>query len=347
MKKILIYGANGYTGRLILEEASSKRLSITIAGRNGDEILELSEAYNVAYEIFSLEENEKMLRILKEYDVVVHCAGPFIYTALPMVKACLQTNTHYLDITGEYQIFEQIHGLDKEAKAANVMLMPGAGFDVVPSDCLAARLKEQMPDANNLQLAFTSVGGSLSRGTAKTMVEGSHEGQQYRKAGKIATKPLGTSVREIDYGTMKQLSVGISWGDIATAYFSTGIPNIEVFTGSTAKQIGQLKWMGRLSFLLKMRWVKNMLKKQVDKKRPGPSKEKRAAGKMMLWGQTSNDKATIEARLSTPNGYSLTAKTAVLIASKIINDDYKAGYQTPSLAYGSGLILEVEGTAFS
>ncbi|MTI39773.1 saccharopine dehydrogenase family protein [Fulvivirga lutimaris] len=346
MKKILIYGANGYTGRLVLEEAFSKKLSITIAGRNGDEILELSEQYNVAYEVFSLEESEKMLRILKEHDVVIHCAGPFMYTAMPMVKACLEAQTHYLDITGEYQIFEQIHDLDEEAKSANIMLMPGAGFDVVPSDCLAAKLKEQMPDAEELKLAFTSVGGGLSRGTSKTMVEGSHEGQKYRKGGKLETKSLGTSFREIDFGAMKQLSVGISWGDIATAYFSTGIPNIEVFTGSSAKQIIQLKWMGRLSFLLKMRWVKNILKKQVDKKRPGPSAEKRGAGKMYLWGQASNGEATAENRLTTPNGYTLTAKTAVLIASKIINDDYKAGYQTPAMAYGSGLILEVEGTAF-
>lgn len=347
MKKILIYGANGYTGRLILEEAFSKKLPITIAGRNGDEILGLSEEYNVAYEVFSLDEKEKMLRILKDHEVVIHCAGPFMYTAMPMVRACLQTNTHYLDITGEYQIFEQIHDLDKEAKSANVMLMPGAGFDVVPSDCLSARLKEQMPDAEDLQLAFTSVGGSLSRGTAKTMIEGSHEGQRYRKGGSLETKSLGTSFKEIDFGAIKQLSVGISWGDVATAYFSTSIPNIEVFTGSSAKQIIQLKWMGRLSFLLKMRWVKKILKKQVDKKKPGPSKERRAAGKMLLWGKVSNGNKSVETRLSTPNGYTLTAQTAVLIASKIVDGNFKPGYQTPSMAYGSGLILEVEGTEFS
>jgi short subunit dehydrogenase-like uncharacterized protein len=347
LKKILIYGANGYTGGLILEEAFSRNLSITIAGRNELEILKLSEEYNVACEVFALDEREKMLRVLNSHDVVIHCAGPFMYTAMPMVKACLETQTHYLDITGEYQIFEQIHDLDEAAKTANVMLMPGAGFDVVPSDCLSARLKEQMPDATDLKLAFTSVGGGLSRGTAKTMVEGSHEGQQYRREGKLETKSLGTSFREIDFGAMKQLSVGISWGDIATVYFSTGIPNIEVFTGSSAKQIIQLKWMGRLSFLLKMRWVKNFLKKQVDKKRPGPSAEKRGAGKMYLWGQASNGQTTVESRLTTPNGYTLTAKTAVLIASKIVNDDYKAGYQTPAMAYGSGLILEINGTEFS
>lgn len=347
MKKILIYGANGYTGRLILEEAFSEKLSITIAGRNEDEILQLSEEYNVAYEVFALDQWEKMLKVLSNHDVVIHCAGPFLYTAKPMVKACLESQTHYLDITGESQVFEEIHNLDAEAKSANIMLMPGAGFDVVPSDCLAARLKETLPDASELQLAFASQGGSVSRGTAKTMIEASHEGQHYRKNGELKTKPLGSSTKVVDYGDVKQLSVGISWGDIATAYFSTGIPNIEVFTGSTEKQINQLKWMGRLSFLLKQRWVKNLLKKQVDKKKPGPSKERRDGGKMLLWGRASNGDKVVEARLVTPNGYALTAKTAVLIAMKITDGNFKPGYQTPSMAYGSNLILEIEGTVFS
>jgi short subunit dehydrogenase-like uncharacterized protein len=266
---------------------------------------------------------------------------------MPMVEACIQTNTHYLDITGEYEIFEKLHALSGDAIESKIMVMPGAGFDVVPSDCLAAKLNNKLPNADALQLAFTSTGGGLSRGTAKTMIEGSHEGQRYRHQRKLATKPLASSTLNVDYGEFKQPSVGISWGDIVTAYISTEIPNIEVFTGTTEKQIGQMKWMGRLRFLLKQHWIKSILKKQIDKKKPGPSLEKRVNGKMHLWGKISNENESVEMRLTTPNGYSLTAKTAVLIAEKILKGDFKPGYQTPSMAYGSDLILEVEGTSFS
>lgn len=344
--KMLIYGANGYTGRLIVDEAIKQGIKPTIAGRNKDEIEQLAEEKELESATFSLEDNSSLLSALHNHDIVIHCAGPFVHTANAMAKACIEAKTHYLDVTGELQVFEQLKAMDEQAKEAGIMLMPGAGFDVVPSDCLAVHLKSKMPDATDLTLAFTSVGGSLSRGTAKTMVEKSHEGQWVRINGKLESKPMGSSVTHIDFGEFEQDAVGISWGDIATAYYSTGIPNIEVFTGSDKSQIKKLKWMGRLTFLLKFQWVKNFLKKQIDKKPAGPSLKKREKGKMHLWGKAVNGDQTIEARLVTPNGYTLTTLSTVLIASKIAKGDFKPGYQTPAMAYGQNLILEIEGTGF-
>ncbi len=344
--KLLIYGANGYTGRLIVDEAIKQGIKPTIAGRNKDEIKQLAEEKSLEYAVFSLNDKSLLIKVLQNHKIVIHCAGPFVHTASAMAKACIETKTHYLDITGELQVFEQLNAMNDQAKDAGIMLMPGAGFDVVPSDCLAVHLKSKMPDATDLILAFTSVGGSLSRGTAKTMVEKSHEGQWVRVNGKLESKAMGSSVTHIDFGEFKQDAVGISWGDIATAYYSTGIPNIEVFTGSDQSQIKKLKWMGRLSFLLGFQWVKNFLKKQIDKKPPGPSLKKREKGKMYLWGKVANGDQTIEARLVTPNGYTLTALSTILIASKIHKVNFKSGYQTPAMAYGQELILEIEGTRF-
>jgi short subunit dehydrogenase-like uncharacterized protein len=344
--KLLIYGANGYTGRLILDEALGKGIKPTIAGRNKQEIELLAKEKKVEFAVFSMDEKDTLNKVLKLHDVVIHCAGPFVHTANAMANACIETKTHYLDITGELQVFEQLHALNDKAIEAGVMLMPGAGFDVVPSDCLAAHLKSQLPNATDLTLAFTSTGGGLSRGTAKTMVEKSHEGQWIRKSGKVVSKPIGSSVTKVDFGEFQQDAVGISWGDIATAYYSTGIPNIEVFTGSNKSQINKLKWMGRLAFLLRFQGVKKFLKKQIDKKPAGPSLKSREKGKMYLWGKAVANDKQVEARLVTPNGYTLTAMSAVLIASKIHNGDFKVGYQTPSMAYGPNLILEIEGARF-
>ncbi len=200
-----------------------------------------------------------------------------------------------------------------------------------------------MPDANELQLAFTSQGGSLSRGTAKTMIENIDKGQFYRENGTIKQKKHGVAVKKINFGPFEQVAVGISWGDISSAFFSTHINNIEVYSGSTDKQIKQMKWANWLKPILAMRWVKNLLAKQVDKKPAGPSDKKRSKAVMYLWGKTTNGTDTLEKRIKTPNGYTLTAKTAVLITQKILDGNFKAGYQTPASAYGENLILEVDG----
>ncbi len=345
MNKILIYGAYGYTGRLIVDEALANGYQPTLAGRDKEKIDALGSEKDLPAIALALDDKASLNQILGQHDLVVHCAGPFIHTAKQMALACLNTKTHYIDITGEFQVFELLQSMNEQAIEAGIMLLPGAGFDVVPSDCLAAHLKSKLPDAKKMTLAFTGLGGGLSRGTAKTMVENAHEGQWFRKNGKLETRPGGESVKTIDYGEFEQVSVGISWGDISSAYFSTIIPTIEVFIGSTKKQIGQMKWLSRLSFLLKLRFVKSFLKKQIDKKPAGPSAKRRENSTMHLWGKVENGQESVEARLVTRNGYTLTAKTALLIADKIVKGDFKPGYQTPSSAYGQGLILEVEGTS--
>lgn len=344
MADIVVYGAYGYTGELIVKEARKQGLMVVLSGRNESKLKKLSQETGFSYSAVDLNDRKSLVALLKDATVVIHCAGPFQHTAKPMVEACLEARTHYLDITGEYQVFELIHDFDERAKKAGIMLLPGAGFDVVPSDCLAAHLKAKLPEARKLQLAFATTGGGMSRGTSKTMVEGAGEGQVYRTNHELKTKPQGQSTKLIDYGPFKKLSVGISWGDISSAYYSTGIPDIEVFTGTSEKQVKALKWAHRLRVLLKMKWVKNILKKQIDKKPAGPSEEKRAKSETYLWGRVEGEnKATCEAFLKTPNGYTLTSNTSLLFASKILNNDFKTGFQTPSLAYGKNVVLEVDG----
>ncbi|MEQ8925608.1 MAG: saccharopine dehydrogenase NADP-binding domain-containing protein [Fulvivirga sp.] len=342
MKDLLIYGSYGYTGKLIVEEALTKGLKPTLAGRNENAVKRQAEETKLDYLVFDLSEEDKLNAALANHKVIIHCAGPFIHTAKQVAEACIKNKTHYLDITGEFQVFEDFKAMSAKAEAAGVMLLPGAGFDVVPSDCLANHLKAKLPTATDLILAFTGLGGGLSRGTAKTMVENSHEGQTVRKNGKLVSSSISTA--NINYGEFEQISLGISWGDISSAYFSTGIPNIEVFMGSHEKQIKQVKTMAWFRPLLKLRFVKNYLQKQIDKKPAGPSDEKREKGKMYLWGKVSIGNESVEARLNTPNGYTLTASTSVLIAKKILDENFKTGFQTPASAYGSGLILEVHDT---
>lgn len=346
MDNILIYGAYGYTGRLIVDECLKHGIKPIIAGRNAEKIMPFAHKHGLQYDVFEVDNREKLEGWLKNGSVVIHSGGPFIHTAKYMVQACLATETHYLDITGEFQVFDLVKAYGNKAKEKGLMLLPGVGFDVVPSDCLAAHLKSKMPDAHDLKLSFVSKDGSLSRGTAKTMIENFGEPQTRRRDGDYEGLAMGKSVKKIDYGDFKQVSMGISWGDISTAFHSTGIPNIEVFSGTTEQQLTKVKRAMRLSFMLRSRTIKNFLIKQIEKKPDGPREHRRASATMYLWGQVSNGSKTIEARLKTPNGYTLTAITSVLIATKVLKGDFKEGFQTPSSAYGEGLIFEVDGCSF-
>ncbi|HEX8155329.1 MAG TPA: saccharopine dehydrogenase NADP-binding domain-containing protein, partial [Thermoanaerobaculia bacterium] len=180
MPQWMIYGANGYTGELIAREAVRRGERPILAGRSGDKIVPLAKELGLDARIFDLDRID-----LHDVDLVLHCAGPFTRTAKPMVRACLEARAHYLDITGELNVFEAVLARDADAKARGITLLPGVGFDVVPTDCLAAKLKERMPDATELWLAFYSRGGSISRGTMKTMIEHSGKGGAIRKDGAI------------------------------------------------------------------------------------------------------------------------------------------------------------------
>jgi len=341
---IIVYGSYGYTGKLIIEECKAKGLDVILSGRNGDALRSQSAHTGYPFEVVDIDKITSLCALLEKGSMVIHAAGPFQFTAQAMAEACLITQRHYTDITGEIAVFEMMAKLDEKAKAAGIAIMPGVGFDVVPSDCLAMHLKNRLPSATHLQLAFASNKGGLSRGTSKTMVEGMGLGGAIRKNGKIIPSPLHEGIMEINYGAFQLPSIRIPWGDVSTAFYSTGIGNIEVFRGADKGLIKQVKMSRYLNWLLRMRSVKNYLIKQIDKKPAGPNEERRAKSKMFLWGKVWDGKQEKISLLETVEGYTLTAKTSVLIAQKILSGNVKPGFQTPSKAYGADLILEVPGT---
>jgi len=344
MNHLLLYGANGYTGKLILQRCLEMGLKPIVAGRNTGEIQRLAGQYGLEPRIFDLGDPKKINKGMDGVSVVIHAAGPFKFTAKPMVETCLKHKVHYLDITGEIEVFETCAAFDKQAKDAGIMVMPGSGFDVVPSDCLAVHLKRRLPDADSLQLAFAGLGGGFSRGTAKTAIENLGRGGAIRRNGKITVVPAAHKTMEVDFGMKKMLCVCIPWGDVSTAWRSTGIPNIEVYMGATSGMVRGMKVSNYFGWLLKTTAVRNYLKKRIDSGPPGPSDEKRKKGRSLLWGKVSNASGkSCVSLLQTPEGYSLTAMTSVASAQKILNGNFKAGYQTPAMAYGPDFILEVEG----
>ncbi len=342
--KFLIYGANGYTGELITRMAAERGLRPILAGRNEAAIKALAEKHGLDYRVFSLDDTAKLDAALDEVAMVVHCAGPFSLTSRQMGEACIRTKTHYTDITGEISVFEACAAAGQKAKEAGIMVMPGVGFDVVPSDCLALHLKNRLPTATHLSLAFYGM-GRISHGTQATMTMNVGKGGAVRRDGKIMPVPAAWRTREIDFGNgVVKTGVTIPWGDVSTAYHSTGIPNIEVYTVAPRSAVKMMKMSRYLGWLLATGPVQKYLQSKIPA--GGPSDEERAKGKTLLWGEASDDQGNrVEARQQGPEGYTTTALAALNIAEKILSGNFSPGFQTPAKAYGADLILEIDGVA--
>jgi short subunit dehydrogenase-like uncharacterized protein len=336
-KKWMIYGANGYSGKLIAQKAKELNLIPILAGRSSDIIHRLAKDLGFEARVFNLDSPKDIEAQLIDVDLVIHCAGPFSKTAKPMIEACLKSKTHYLDITGEISVFELAKSYHDQAQQAGIVICPGVGFDVIPTDCLASLLKQLMPDATHLCLGFDSKSG-FSPGTAKTSVEGLAQGGKIRKDGKIMSVPLAYKTRKINFGNGEKLAMTIPWGDVSTAHFTTNIPNIEVYIPASPKLVGRLKRMNFIRPLLGLGFIQNFLKKRIDKSVKGPSKEQRDKLKTYLWGEVTNSKGeTQELKLITTNGYTLTIDGSLLMVQKTLDTD-KSGYFTPSTLVSNKLL---------
>jgi short subunit dehydrogenase-like uncharacterized protein len=341
--EILIYGANGYTGELVARAARERGMLPVLAGRSGPPVEALARELGLPFRSFTLDDPRATSHGLDGVAVVIHCAGPFSRTAKPMADACLLARAHYLDITGEAAVFESLAARDREAREAGVMLLPGTGFDVVPSDCLAAHLKRRLPSAKALILAFHSAGAQLSRGTATTMVENLHRGGLVRKGGVLTPVPAAWKTRDVDFGRGPRRVATIPWGDVSTAYHSTGIPDIEVYTAMPVSMILASRLTRPFKALFGTAPVQSFLKKRIRSGAAGPSAERRAQAQSFFWGEVSDGSRAVASRQRTPEGYTLTALTAVAAAQKALAGNAPVGFMTPSKAYGPDFVLEIPG----
>ncbi len=339
----MLYGANGYTGRRIAEEAVHRGVRPILAGRTRSRLRPMADALDCPLRVFSLDNLDQVVAELSGCRAVLHCAGPFSATSRPMIDACMKAGVHYLDITGEIDVIEAAAKRHEEAVRAEIVLLPAVGFDVVPSDCLAAMLAARMPAATRLELAFAGV-GPPSRGTLNTMLERLGRGGTVRHNGQIVSMPLAWKSMDVPFREGKRTVATIPWGDVATAWYSTGIPNIEV---SMEMPAAQIRWIRRFRVFLSAvklpllrELAKPILQRFFTRRDTTP-----AGGTSSFWARVSNtDGESVEATLTGPEAYRLTVLTALAAVEKTLASSPTAGFSTPSKAFGPEFILEIPGT---
>ncbi|MBK8783444.1 MAG: saccharopine dehydrogenase NADP-binding domain-containing protein [Anaerolineales bacterium] len=344
MKKILVYGSYGYTGQLIVEQAVKEGLSLILAGRDENLLRAQAEKFKLEYRAFSLDNIAALDSALQEVDAVLHCAGPFVLTFRQMAEACIRNKKHYVDISGEIEGFEALATMDEDAKRAGVMLLPGGGFDVVPSDCLIAYTAGKLPSATNLELYIKSIGSGVSRGTARSGIENSHRQGRIRRDGKIVSVPNVWDSKLIDFGRGPSRLVTMGWGDVSTAYHSTGIPNVTVYMNFPKVMTNAMKLTRFIGPLLYTRVAKDLIKWLIGIFfAPGPTRRQNETGFSLLIAEVTDEKQSVRAKLRTPEAYYLTSLTSVEIMKRILSSDFKPGFQTPSKVYGADFILQFDG----
>lgn len=343
-KSWLIYGANGYTGELIAREAARRGLRPILAGRSSERIEALARELDLPHRVFELTSPATIAGHLRDVSLVLHCAGPFAATAAPMMDACIQAAAHYLDITGEIDVFEQAQHRHAQAQAAGVVICPGVGMDVVPTDCVAAALHQVMPDATRLSLGFET-GSGLSPGTAKTVVEGIGLGGKVRRDGAIVTVPQAWRSRRIDFGNGEKWAMTIPWGDVSTAWHTTGIPNIEVYTAVPRAAIPVARLGTLLGPLARNRLIGDTAKKILGKAIHGPDAAARSRHPTFIWGEVSNGAGqTRTARIRVANTYDLTIEGALAIAGELLARQHPPGSYTPAKLMGKDLVTRLAGS---
>jgi short subunit dehydrogenase-like uncharacterized protein len=342
-KYVLLYGTNGYTGELIAQKMLRQGLPIMLGGRSTPAVGQLATGLGLPHRIFHLTNAETLTTALHDIAVFVNCAGPFDQPPQILVRACIQSQVHYLDLAGEYTFFEWLRQFDAAAQTTGVMLMPGVGFVITATDCMAAHLAQQLPTATHLALAYRVTGGP-SRGTALGALQ--HLGQwgALRRAGELVPARLAQADCAIHHADFGKPSVGLGlqplaynpWsGDLVAAYRHTGIANIESYLAFPSPPL--LRLLDRIGHGAALQRLLAVVIRRVLS--AGPNATQRQFGRAFVWGKAWVDGGpAVSACWITAEAYEFTAIIAAVIAQRVLTSDVRAGFQSPASAYGAGLI---------
>lgn len=342
----MIYGANGFTGRLCVERAVERGLRPILAGRNAEQVRPLAREYGLDARVFDLDDPARLRDAVRDVALVLHCAGPFSATARPMRDACLDEQAHYLDITGERDVFVDSFARDDDARAAGIAIISGVGLDVVPTDCLARMLADEMPDAVRLDLALKGV-ASPTAGTLKTVVEGIPARAAVRIDGELRTVPFGWRAESVAFATGRAPTLTAPLGDLVTAWKSTGIETIHCAVAVPAAMVRGARVVDGLRTVFALRPVRQLAKAAIGRFVRGPSRDERDQAQTEVWARvTDADGACLQATLTVAEGYAFTALSAVAAVERVLDGEVPPGAHAPASAFGADFVLELPRSVF-
>lgn len=300
--KLLIYGATGFTGNLVVREAARRGLDFEIAGRSEDKLAALSAELNVRYHVFSVDDMDGWEQSLEGKTALLNIAGPFSETANQAMEACIKFKVHYFDITAEVDIYRLAESKDAAAKAAGIMLLSGAGL-FTTYDPLVVHTIKRVENPVALRVAFKYSGG-FTPGSVASSANIINAGLLVRKNGEIK-KLDEASNAAFDLGDGPEDFSLMPLGGVVLSFKSTGIPDIEEY-------------------------FKMAVPAELNTERS-----------KILVEVTDEDGTIVRSMADMPDGYMPTATSAVEIVTRALNGSFKIGFQSPGSAYGAALLTSL------
>lgn len=340
--RLLVYGAYGYTARLLLPKLKALGIDVVVAGRNAEKTDQVGSELGMPSRVFSLDDGAAVDDALKDATAVLNAAGPYTHTTTAIVDGCLRNGAHYLDLSGEVGPLGQAAEAGAAAKELGLMILPAIGFDVVPSDCLAAHVARRVPGATHLTL-YVAASNLISRGSSVTLAEHIGIPVHTRRNGRLEPMQLRMQLRWVDFGSGHRPAVAVSWGDLVTAYHSTGIPNIEVYFEATAFRFAAVTMNQYWGWLLRSSGANAWLRQWADMLPAGPSEQERARERCAIVVEAASDRHSARARIETPEAYQFTADAAARVIEQVMAGRREPGFQTPSTLFGPDFVMELDG----
>ena len=322
MGALMIYGATGYTGRLAAEHAAAAGLDLILGGRNTTRLAAQADRLGVPHRAFDLDDGAAVAAALADVAVVLNCAGPFMRTAEPLIRAAIGSQTDYLDVAAELDSYRLAEALDREARAGGVMLLPGSGGSVAMLGCLAGHAAGRVAEPARVRIAL-HVAGSMSRGSALSATENLTADCLQRLDGQLVPRNPDDR-RDFDFGCGPTSCSATTLPDLVTIWRATGIPNIETFVYVSGDAFPQ----GDLATLPE-----------------GPSAEQRTANRYHAAVEvTGADGVVARSVLDTVNGYTFTPLAAAEAAGRVLRGEHQPGFNTPAALFGTSFAETIADT---
>jgi short subunit dehydrogenase-like uncharacterized protein len=316
----MLYGAAGHTGALIAQHAHERGHRPMLAGRTAPAITALAGQLGFPYRALALDDPAALSAALDGVDLVLNAAGPFLHTAAPLTEACLRDGVHYLDIGNELQVFTALYDLHERACRAGVAIIPGVGFGVVATNCLALRVSEAVGGAQHLDVAARAATAQPGPGIAASIRENLPYGGWTRQAGHLHPQPLGSGITAIPLPDGPCHVMPFPTGDLEAAFQATGAPDITAFSPVPADPAA----VG-----------------------PGASDAQTAgppAYRSFGWARaTGPDGATAQAWLQTGESYAFTATASIRAVEETLARSLR-GALSPAAAFDADFILTIADT---
>ncbi|GBG84622.1 hypothetical protein CBR_g38904 [Chara braunii] len=355
---ILVYGATGYTGNLVAQKVKELGLSATLAGRNAEKVKTVADKVQLPYEVLDLSDSAKLDDLVGRHKLVLHIAGPYAVTSPPMLEACLRKKVHYLDVTGEARVVEAVKSRSEEAKSSGLTLMPAVGFDAAVGDAVASHLKRRLPTATHLDLGLViprfstvksfSTRKSISRGTLKSVLFSVlPDGGLAMRDGNLVEESVAARHRKFDLdGDDKGMSFSsFPACEIIVAGHSTGIPNISGYMPGHMKMppAGLVRMVRPLLTTNAFQKVAGFAVDLLTP--PGPEPKDVEDVHMSAVGEARDEAGGKVARAIATVGapYPFTASCSLEVARRVLQGDFKPGFQTTTSAYGPDFLVSVPG----